>query len=146
MKTTTLEKIEQIESKYPIKIPIEHKNFLLNLDSPLRYLDKKYYMVEYGSDKYIKISELYDINKIYEFIEYFQDGNKEDSLDDYELEFFEKKLYNIGETYEEFDLCISYSDENYGKVYFTNMIHDNETTFLANNFDEFMLKLTTNPD
>lgn len=127
------EDIEIVENKYNFTFPKYYREFLLkyNGGKPNELLFNHKF----------KVNEFSSLSSIESFLEDVKKDMESDE-EDYMLWFYKfgkEKMIIIGEIgWVDLDLCVCYSNDNNGKVYFIDSVHEDEFYLLTDNFDDFI--------
>lgn len=130
--------LEEFENYFKIELAIDYKNFMIENNGGS--VDSNYlYYLSYDLDDYLHIIEFKNMESLYE---------SENLVREYEDLYFykENNMLRIGDSNLGLDLCICYSKENFGKIYYIDDVHDYKFMLIANSFDEFMNGFEYKPD
>lgn len=143
-KKITLNKIKKFRTKYNIEIDKEYEKFLLDKNGGFINLGYVIFLDSKDRDNYIHTVEFYDFERLKEILNIdLEDRNNIDCMGHLVLN---EKMLRIGESNLGFDLCLSYSKDNFGKIYYIDDPHENEFIFLANSFDELINRFEECPE
>jgi hypothetical protein len=129
----SLSEIENFEKKYNLIFESKYKNFLLNENGGEISSDYVFFYGKKTSHNCIQTVTLYNLERIEEVHNITLDDK--DDLESSNYLFLKNKMLTIGDSNLGFSLCISYSKEDFGRIYY---IDDDKFIFLANNINEFI--------
>lgn len=138
----TIKDIEDIENKYNVFFPNDYKDFLLENNGGIPQELMVFKSINDRIKPFIMFAlhSLKELKEILQFVKDDTEGFLASSKDDFNpyYQYYQNKMVEIGETAINFFIYICYSEENAGKIYCADLIHDDEFILLANSFDEFI--------
>lgn len=137
-KTKIFEKdLEEFENYFKIELSIDYKSFMLENNGGS--VENKYLYYLSNEDDYMEIIEFKNLEILYEsqkLVEEYEDLNL----------YKKNKMLRIGDYLSGNSICLCYSNENIGKIYYIDDVHDDKFILIANSFDEFINGFEYNPD
>ena len=131
--------IESFENRFKLKIPKDFRDFLLKTNGGIpeeKILDFQDHYI----DDYLKVMEFFSLEKIADFFESIEEEGLNNSNDLFLMysKYYKYKMLIIGEFYDNLFLCISYSEDNFGKIYYSDHEHEDDFSPICDSFTEFI--------
>ena len=137
------EALNEFKLKYKIKLENIYEKFLLDKNGG--FINSNYVLyLGLNKEDYIHTVEFFNFERLEEILNIdLEDKEYEDRTGYFILK---SKMLRIGQTNLGFDLCLSYSKKNFGKIYYIDDPHENEFIFLADNFEDFISRFEECPE
>lgn len=141
-KNLSIENIEEFERVFLFTISEQYKQFLLCYSGSTIDADFKYFISKDDENNYINYISFLNLESLYEWQELVNEISRQPIDNNYtDLHIYKNNSMlkiadaNIGNVI----LCICYkNNEDFGKIYSIDDIHEQEFILLATNFDEFI--------
>lgn len=137
-KNTIKSDLINIELKYNIKLPDEYRNFLINTNGGVCNEGQEYDFINtlLEREDCIELNNFFSIEELYHDLDVIYKTKRED-VHPVEDDIFLYKILRIADTYNDLDIGIRLSEEEFGSIYILDTPHG-EKIKIANSFDEFI--------